>query len=171
MFDDFQNDKEDILSRFLVESNWNPEKMNDQYLRDIILSFMIAGKDTSASTLSWFLYMLCKNPLIQEKIAQEVKDVTGSQDDGPNLDDFMANVTDATLDQMHYLHAALTETLRLYPAVPLVTNLETFFIFSFDTNFTICYNLLYIINKFRNINFFIIAKVTLVLIIVGSRKG
>ncbi|GMY09399.1 cytochrome P450 704C1-like [Fagus crenata] len=113
------NDKEDILSRFLVESNRNPEKMNDQYLRDIILSFMIAGKDTSASTLSWFLYMLCKNPLIQEKIAQEVKDVTGSQDDGPNLDDFMANVTDATLDQMHYLHAALTETLRLYPAVPL----------------------------------------------------
>ncbi|XP_050249857.1 cytochrome P450 704C1-like [Quercus robur] len=112
------NDKEDILSRFLVESKRNPYKMNDQYLRDIILNFMIAGKDTSASTLSWFLYMLCKNPLIQEKVAQEVEDITGSQDNGANLDDFMENITNATLDQMHYLHAALTETLRLYPAVP-----------------------------------------------------
>ena len=78
LFNDFQNDKEDILSRFLVESKRNPNKMNDQYLRDIILNFIITGKDTSASTLSWFLYMLCKNPLIQEKVAQEVKDVIGS---------------------------------------------------------------------------------------------
>nr|POE55298.1 cytochrome p450 [Quercus suber] len=112
------NDKEDILSRFMVESKRNPYKMNDQYLRDIILNFIIAGKDTSASTLSWFLYMLCKNPLIQEKVAQEVEDITCGQDNGASLDDFMANITNATLDQMHYLHAALTETLRLYPAVP-----------------------------------------------------
>ena len=39
--DDFQNDKEDILSRFLVESKRNPEKVNDQYLRDIILKKMV----------------------------------------------------------------------------------------------------------------------------------
>ena len=64
LFNNFQNDKEDILSRFLVESKRNPYKMNDQYLRDIILNFIITGKDTSASTLSWFLYMLCKNPLV-----------------------------------------------------------------------------------------------------------
>ncbi|KAI9182244.1 hypothetical protein LWI28_023473 [Acer negundo] len=84
------NDKEDILSRFLLASEKDPEQMNDKYLRDIILNFMIAGKDSSAGTLSWFLYMLCKNPLIQENIAQEVRDVF-----------------------------ALTETLRLYPAVPV----------------------------------------------------
>lgn len=94
--------------------------MNDKYLRDIILNFMIAGKDTSANTLSWFFYMLCKNPLIQEKVAQEVRDVTSSQDDVVNVEEFIANITDTTLEQMHYLHAALTETLRLYPAVPVV---------------------------------------------------
>ncbi|THG11612.1 hypothetical protein TEA_029476 [Camellia sinensis var. sinensis] len=43
------NGKEDILSRFLEESKKDPEGMNDQYLRDIILNFMIAGKDTSAN--------------------------------------------------------------------------------------------------------------------------
>uniref|UniRef100_A0A6N2MSB1 Cytochrome P450 n=1 Tax=Salix viminalis TaxID=40686 RepID=A0A6N2MSB1_SALVM len=116
------DDKEDILSRFLVESKKDPEEMNDKYLRDIILNFMIAGKDTSANTLSWFFYMLCKNPVIQEKVAQEVRDVTRSQDDVVNVEEFTANITDTALEQMHYLHAALTETLRLYPAVPLNPN-------------------------------------------------
>ncbi|KAG6728219.1 hypothetical protein I3842_02G162600 [Carya illinoinensis] len=87
--------------------------MNDQYLRDLILNFMIAGKYTSV------IFMLCKNPLIQEKIAQEVRDVAGSHGKGANVDEFAANITDATLDHMHYLHAALTEILRLYPAVPV----------------------------------------------------
>ncbi|MBA0680188.1 hypothetical protein Goari_011900 [Gossypium aridum] len=93
--------------------------MNDKYLRDIILNFIIAGKDTSANTLSWFFYMLCKNPLIQEKIAEEVRDISSREVEDEYVDDFVTNITEATLDQMHYLHAALTETLRLYPAVPI----------------------------------------------------
>lgn len=113
------NGKEDILSRFMVESKKDPKGMNDQYLRDIILNFMIAGKDTSANTLSWFFYLLCKNPLIQEKIAREVKEVTTSQGYGSSVDDFTTCLTDEVLEKMHYLHSALTETLRLYPAVPL----------------------------------------------------
>jgi len=119
----YQSDKEDILSRFLLESEKDPSNMTDKYLRDIILNFMIAGKDTSANTLSWFFYMLCKNPLIQEKVAQEVINVTStSQESNLNLDKFVTNISDATLDKMHYLHAALTETLRLYPAVPMVSS-------------------------------------------------
>ncbi|KDP28729.1 hypothetical protein JCGZ_14500 [Jatropha curcas] len=117
----YQSFKEDILSRFLAESEKDPEKMNDKYLRDIILNFMIAGKDTSANTLSWFFYMLCKNPLVQEKVAQEVREVMGSNhgDNCSEVEDFMAKITDSALEQMHYLHASLTETLRLYPAVPV----------------------------------------------------
>ncbi|CAN1792825.1 Cytochrome P450 704C1 [Linum perenne] len=117
------NDKEDILSRFLVESQKDPEKMNDQYLRDIILNFMIAGKDTSAGTLSWFFYMMSKYPLIQEKAALEVLEVAagsnGSCGSDQSVEEFIEGVNDATLDRLQYLHAALTETLRLYPAVPI----------------------------------------------------
>ncbi|KAK2991365.1 hypothetical protein RJ640_024038, partial [Escallonia rubra] len=119
MFHDYKNDKEDILSRFLVESKKDPEEMNDRYLRDIILNFMIAGKDTTANTLSWFFYMLSKNPLIQEKVAQEVEEVIGSQGSEARADDFVTKITDEALEKMHYLHATLTETLRLYPAVPI----------------------------------------------------
>ncbi|KAI3944407.1 hypothetical protein MKW98_006568 [Papaver atlanticum] len=113
------NEKEDILSRFLMASEKDPEKMTDKYLRDIILSFMIAGKDTSANTLSWFFYMICKHPLIQEKVVAEIRDVMDFNEKQTNIADFAMNLTDTILDKMNYLHAALTETLRLYPAVPV----------------------------------------------------
>ncbi|KAK4379322.1 hypothetical protein RND71_001184 [Anisodus tanguticus] len=113
-------DKEDILSRFLVESKKDPEKMTDLYLRDIILNFMLAGKDSTANTLSWFFYVLCKNPLIQVKIVEEIREVIGNNmKDNGSVDDFVACITEEVLEKMHYLHATLTETLRLYPAVPV----------------------------------------------------
>ncbi|XVE52250.1 hypothetical protein DITRI_Ditri02bG0108100 [Diplodiscus trichospermus] len=114
-----RNIKEDILSRFLAEAEKNPETISDQYLRDIILNFLLAGKDTTANTLCWFFYMLCKNPLVQEKVAQEVIDTTCGNENDANFDDFTTTITDATLEKMHYLHAALSETLRLYPVVPV----------------------------------------------------
>ncbi|KAG6403248.1 hypothetical protein SASPL_135465 [Salvia splendens] len=104
-------------TEFLVESKKDPETMNNQYLRDIILSFMVAGKDTTANTLSWFLYMLCKNTLIQEKIAQEVRKFCSRND--ATVSEFVESNTDEALNEMHYLHATITETLRLYPAVPV----------------------------------------------------
>ncbi|KAF9613966.1 hypothetical protein IFM89_014031 [Coptis chinensis] len=113
------NEKEDILSRFLVASEKNPSSMDDKYLRDIILNFILAGKDSTANTLSWFFYMISKDPLIQEKIVQELNEVTGSKKSDANIDDFATSLVDTALDKMHYLHAALTETLRLYPAVPV----------------------------------------------------
>ncbi|KAG9145703.1 hypothetical protein Leryth_024799 [Lithospermum erythrorhizon] len=69
------NDKEDILSRFLMDSKKNPEVMTDKYLRDIILNFIIAGKDTTANTLSWFFYLLSKHPIMQERILEEMREV------------------------------------------------------------------------------------------------
>lgn len=94
--------------------------MNDEYLMDIILNFLIAGKDTSANTLSWFFYMLCKNPLVQEKVVEEIQKIIGNQENGSTIEDFVDKITDEVLEKMYYLHAALSETLRLYPAVPLV---------------------------------------------------
>lgn len=102
-----------------MESKKDPEKMNDEYLRDITLNFIFAGKDTAANTLSWFFYMISKNPLIQERIAQEIREVVGSEEN-ESIDKFVEKLTAKVLDNMHYLHAALTETLRLYPAVPSV---------------------------------------------------
>ncbi|OUZ99484.1 Cytochrome P450 [Macleaya cordata] len=105
--------KQDILSRFLDSNVTDPK-----YLRDIILNFVIAGKDTTATALSWFLYMLCKHPNIQEKVAQEVREAIKVKDN-MTVEELAATVTEEALEKMQYLHAAITETLRLYPAVPV----------------------------------------------------
>lgn len=91
-----------------------------KYLKDIILSFIIAGKDTTASTLSWFFYMMCKHPLVQEKIIKEVQEAANLKENS-SIDDIAKSITEEALDKMQFLHAALSETLRLYPAVPAVT--------------------------------------------------
>lgn len=106
-----------MVSRLLALKETDPK-----YLRDIILNFIIAGRDTTAATLSWFLYMLCKHPHVQEKIVHEVREATKLKNTC-NFDEIADSLTEEALQEMHYLHAALTETLRLYPAVPVVMKL------------------------------------------------
>ncbi|KAF5947625.1 hypothetical protein HYC85_013582 [Camellia sinensis] len=55
---------------------------------------------------------------LQEKIAQEVREATEAEDN-ISTDEFANKLTEAALEKMWYLHVALTETLRLYPAVPV----------------------------------------------------
>ncbi|XP_027337746.1 cytochrome P450 704C1-like [Abrus precatorius] len=103
----------DILSRCLQGKEYDPI-----YLRDIILNFVIAGKDTTAATLAWFLCMVCKYPAVQEKAAEEVREATNTKTIS-SYTEFVSSLTDEALGKMNYLHAAITETLRLYPAVPV----------------------------------------------------
>ncbi|XP_045804437.1 cytochrome P450 704C1-like [Trifolium pratense] len=103
----------DILSRFLEVKDFDTT-----YLRDIILNFLFAGKDTTAATLSWFMYMLCKYPAVQEKAAEEVRKATNTKRIS-SCTEFVSSVTDEAMEKMNYLHATLTETLRLYPSVPV----------------------------------------------------
>ncbi|KAF3632397.1 putative cytochromeC1-like [Capsicum annuum] len=55
---------------------------------------------------------------LPEKVAQEIKEATTEKKDAIDMADFAANVSEDELEKMQYLHAALTETLRLYPAIP-----------------------------------------------------
>ena len=66
-----QMKREDVLSSFLQVTETGPT-----YLRDIILNFIIAGKDTTATIIAWFIYMVCKHPAVQLKFAKEVKEPT-----------------------------------------------------------------------------------------------
>lgn len=121
--------KADLLSRFLALSETDPEEYTDKKVRDIIINFMIAGRDTTALTLSWFFYSLCENPGVEEKLVQEILRVDSEaphDDDDSNVDlpsekqigRFAKLLTYDKLSNMHYMQACLQETLRLYPAVP-----------------------------------------------------
>jgi len=81
--------------------------LTDKYLRDLILNFLIAGRDTTACALSWMMYVLCLNPEVEEKMYQEIEAVIG------NSEFSFDNVKDLV-----YTEAVLLETLRLYPSVP-----------------------------------------------------
>ncbi|KAF4459705.1 n-alkane-inducible cytochrome P450 [Fusarium albosuccineum] len=77
-------------------------------LRDQIIAVLLAGRDTTACTLSWALYELGRHPEAVVKLRAEILDTLGSERT-PTYDD---------LKNMTYLKAVLNETLRLYPAVP-----------------------------------------------------
>lgn len=81
---------------------------------------MLAGKDPIAISMSWFIYLLCKHPKVQDMVAKEIIEATNMNQEITDVADFAACVSDSALDKMQYLHAALTETIRLYPALPVV---------------------------------------------------
>lgn len=115
-----QKTKEDILSRFVLASEQDPGTMDDRYLRDIVLNFLIAGKDTTGNTLTWFFYLLCKNPIVQNKVALEIREFVEWSKEDNTIESFTKRLDEGAISKMHYLQATISETLRLYPAVPVV---------------------------------------------------
>lgn len=106
---------------------------SDQVLRDHVVNFIIAGRDTTAITLTWFTFNMCKHPEVAEKIYQEITRVEqdeSSEHSAGLLEDpverFGELLTFYNVGKLQYLHAALSETLRLFPPVPLVKILLVF---------------------------------------------
>lgn len=63
----------DLLDRFLHSKKLNGSSYSDQDLRDAILNFMVAGRDTTAVSLSWTFYNVMMHPRVEEKILKEVR--------------------------------------------------------------------------------------------------
>eukprot|EP00045_Choanoeca_perplexa_P008994 m.85122 g.85122 ORF g.85122 m.85122 type:complete len:490 (+) comp14710_c0_seq2:44-1513(+) len=101
-------EREDLLSRFLQVKDEQGNPLDDNRLRDVVMSFVIAGRDTTANCLSWVFYELHKHPACMAKLKKEVDEVLGGSDP----------THDAVHTGMPYLHAVVKETLRLHPSVP-----------------------------------------------------
>ncbi|XP_076888164.1 alkane hydroxylase MAH1-like [Bidens hawaiensis] len=105
----------DLLTSLITEQRSYSEgiKQDDKFLRDTILNLMIAGKDTTSSSLTWFLWLVVSHPDIEKKIRDEISSVIPKSEVGkPRI--FEAEET----NKLVYLHAAICEALRLYPPVP-----------------------------------------------------
>ncbi|CAL4897004.1 unnamed protein product [Urochloa decumbens] len=105
------NRDDDVLSRFVASDD---EHSSDDVLRDIVLSFLIAGRETTSSALTWFFWLVSSRADVVARIAGEVRaarESTGTRAGEPFGFD--------ALRDMHYLHAALTESMRLYPPVAI----------------------------------------------------
>ncbi|KAI5067023.1 hypothetical protein GOP47_0017551 [Adiantum capillus-veneris] len=120
-------ERADLLSRFMSLPNEEGAPYTDKHLRDVVVNFIIAGRDTTALTLSWLFSMLCEHPRVVQNILEEAKSVLAANGKGNgtvdfdkcDVPDFARLLTYQALNKMAYLHASITEALRLYPAVPL----------------------------------------------------
>ncbi|KAF8109577.1 hypothetical protein N665_0094s0044 [Sinapis alba] len=113
------NKSEDILTSHLKldATKYNlSSSIDDKFLRDTILTFILAGRDTIASVLTWFFWLLSENPNVLNKIRQEVDTNLPRRSSSRSSDYY-----DPTeqFKKLVYLHAALCETMRLYPPVPI----------------------------------------------------
>ncbi|KAI9259636.1 cytochrome P450 [Phascolomyces articulosus] len=102
----------DLLSQFMVARNPEGEELSDTELRDAVLNFIIAGRDTTAQTLTWTIYYLLMHPRVEAKLISEINEkITDEvEKDPPALYE--------TIKKMAYSHAVFYEVLRLEPVVP-----------------------------------------------------
>jgi cytochrome P450 len=90
-------EREDILSLLLLARHENGEPMSDQELRDELMTLLVAGHETTATSLAWALERLVRHPEKLERLRDEVRE--GGDE---------------------YMDAVSRETLRLRPVLPIV---------------------------------------------------
>ncbi len=104
-------DVPDLLD--LLLAGQDPETgrcMNTSELRDNLLTFIVAGHETTALTLAWSLYLCAFDTGVQEQARAEVATVVG---DGP--------VAAEHLDRLVFLRQIVDEALRLYPPAGILS--------------------------------------------------
>lgn len=97
-------ERKDLLALFLAADNFTAE-----FLRDVVISFMIAGRDTTSSLLSWVLYEISINPEVQEELCREIDEKLPAGKP-PTLKSVAPR-------EMPYLTAVIYEALRLHPPI------------------------------------------------------
>lgn len=96
------------LLQFIVDLRGN--QANREQLQDDLRTLLIAGHETVASTLTWAIYELAKTPEVMAKAKREVERVLGGRS-APTYQD---------VKDLKYIRLVLTETLRLFPAPPVL---------------------------------------------------
>lgn len=100
----------DILSAALESGGFS-----DQDLVDQLMTFLVAGHENVAASLTWAVYMLCRYPEIQTKLRQEVREHLPS-----TVHDPTATISSVDIDSdMPYLNAVCAEVLRYWAPTPI----------------------------------------------------
>jgi len=97
-------DTGDLLSMLMAARDEDGSGMTDRQLRDEILTFLLAGHETTAVSLSWTWYLLSQHPDVEQKLHQELRQVLDGRT--PQLED---------LSRLPYTDKVVKESMRLYP--------------------------------------------------------
>ncbi|MCF8510568.1 MAG: cytochrome P450 [Rhodobacteraceae bacterium] len=88
------------------------DRFTTEEMIDQVAIFFLAGHETSASALSWALYLLALYPNLQDRVAAEA----ATLDETPDF---------ASLARLKFTRDVFRETLRLYPPVPMMVRQNT----------------------------------------------
>ncbi|WP_030056328.1 MULTISPECIES: cytochrome P450 [Streptomyces] len=102
-------DADDLLTLLGRARGENGERLDPAELRDQVLVFLLAGHETTATSLSFALHLLAKHPGHRKLAREEARTVLAGR--AP---------TAADLEALPYLTRVLKEAMRLYPAASLV---------------------------------------------------
>ncbi|KAJ4845189.1 hypothetical protein Tsubulata_037680, partial [Turnera subulata] len=102
----------DFLTSYITMEGEISRPDKDKFMRDTMFNFLIAGRENS---LSWFFWLVYTNPGVLGKIREELKSLAPANEGEQKW--CLFDVED--LKKLVYLHAAICEALRLYPAVPI----------------------------------------------------
>ncbi|KAH9074981.1 cytochrome P450 [Lactarius deliciosus] len=108
-----KGDGSDMMSVLLhTNASEDPKnRMRHEEVVDQLSALLLAGQETTASTLTWFLWEIARHPESQERIREEVAAIykrTGASG---------AELSAADLDSMAYTQATLKESMRLHPII------------------------------------------------------
>jgi len=108
--EDSYEGKADFLSTLLhLKQTGEGQGITKVFLRDQLLNFLVAGRDTTAQLLTWVFYFLSQHPECQKKVYEEV--LTQLPSETPTMENTKS---------LKYLDMVLNEALRLTPpAVPM----------------------------------------------------
>ncbi|KAL8118483.1 cytochrome P450 94B3-like [Apium graveolens] len=77
---------------------------DDQMVRDMVISFLMAGRDTTSSAMTWLFWLISKNEDVENELLNEI--TSSSQE-----------LVFDNLKEMNYMKACICESMRLYPPV------------------------------------------------------
>jgi cytochrome P450 len=100
---------DDLLSMLLAATDEEGESMSEKLLRDELMTFLVAGHETTATALTFTWFLLAQHPAVERKLVAELEEVLG---DGP--------ATFGDLPDLEYTEQVLREGMRLYPPVPQI---------------------------------------------------
>jgi cytochrome P450 len=95
--------RHDILSLLVAARYEDGSTLSDEALRDHLMTLLIGGHETTATSLCWALYCALSNPGTIEKMRDEVRTVMGEGFDPSQV------------KQLSYISAVVNESMRLYP--------------------------------------------------------
>ena len=108
--------RSDLITRFLEDARKKKETSpTNMELRNIVMNFIIAGRDTTACALSWQFMHLLRDSNVLKKMNDEIEEAT----EGKIIEDMThEKAFELITKKMPYLNAVAKETLRyirLYP--------------------------------------------------------